>query len=76
VGGSVMKANSKEFYELMGEFEKIAKQYFYGRLEHEKERIKGRWYEDGNINQLFMSFMLGYQHAKCKARIGDLNCEE
>lgn len=30
------------------------------------------FYENGQINDLFYAFMLGYQYAKSLARIGDL----
>lgn len=61
---------TKEFYELMAQFEKDAKTLFYG---HKIERVTreerptmpaDQFYNDGFVNQMFHAYMMGYQFHK------------
>ena len=51
---------TKEFYELVKDFEKI---FSSERLDKEpKELHKSQvFYQDGNVNKMFIAFMHGYQ---------------
>jgi hypothetical protein len=62
----------KEFYELRKQFEKDMKQLIYGHgLDRASSNVPtGVFYDDGYVNTLFHSYMLGYESAKCFARIG------
>ena len=64
--------NSKEFYELMAQFEKDMK---YGQLKREEKKMWPRkvYYCNGEVNNLFKIYMLGYQNAKCLARLGEFD---
>jgi len=59
---------TKEFYELMIQFEKDVKNITYGHsFEREKRDAKvpaDVFYADGYINQLFHAYMLGYANGK------------
>ena len=59
---------TKEFYELMIQFEKDVKNITYGHIvEREKRNVKlpaDVFYTDGHINQLFRAYMLGYANGK------------
>ena len=69
-----MKKNSKEFEELRSQFEKDLKSmpfYVSGKAERE-DRESPSYYTNGEINNLFIAYMFGYQTAKCWARIGAL----
>jgi len=64
---------TKEFYELMDQFEKNVKEITYG---HKVERAsknenlpKSIFYNDGYINELFHAYMLGYQNGKLTERL-------
>lgn len=64
---------TKEFYELMDQFEKDVKKIIYGhkiKRENIKDVPAGVFYTDGYVNTMFQSYMHGYQNAKCLARIG------
>jgi hypothetical protein len=64
---------SKEFYDLMAIFENtIGKGY---RLDKEEKSLwrRGRYYENGQANELFAAFFAGYQFAKSLARQDALN---
>ena len=59
---------TKEFYEIMDQFEKEAKTLFYG---HKIERVgkqekvpAGIFYNDGYVNEMFKAFISGYQFHK------------
>ena len=57
-----MTISDKEFYELLGYFEKIRRGYF----EKEPKRLwaKGNIYKNANINERFIAFRQGYELAK------------
>lgn len=69
---------TKEFYDLMDHFEKIAGKLFFG---HKIERAKrdnrhpSEFYYDGFVNQMFVSFMAGYQYHKRLAELEQYNPE-
>lgn len=59
---------TKEFYDLVAEFEKYAKQNALGRLDREAKgpAVPSRYfYQDGNVNKAFQAYMAGYQLHKC-----------
>jgi len=63
-----MEAGSKEFHEMRDQFEKDIKNVIYG---HHMDRVgkddkvpASQFYNDGTVNKLFHSYMLGYGHAK------------
>ena len=69
-----MKKGDKEFSELMEQFEKNMKELIYG---HSIDRVSkadkvpaGIFYNDGYVNTLFHTYMLGYENAKCLTRLG------
>ena len=74
-----MKLGSKQFYEVMDQFEKnLESSNVYGhRVERVKPKLregyKGQFYHDGTINQLFKFFMSGFEFAKFLARQNDLD---
>jgi hypothetical protein len=53
---------TKEHYEVIAEFEKS----FKGRFNKEPLELwkKGQVYQDGNLNDLFKAFLLGYSLGK------------
>ena len=59
-----MKRGTKEFYEMMDQFErcmKSDKRIYCGSLTRESKDAGGRvYYTDGKVNDLFIAFMLGY----------------
>lgn len=64
---------TKEFYELMEQFERDIKGDCISVFGHKIERVKRNekvpssiFYHDGVINALFQAYMSGYQFAKCK----------
>lgn len=63
---------TKEFYDLMHQFEKDIKQsHVYGHnIEREKgdNLPKGIFYQDGYINTLFQFYMMGYSLGKLHKR--------
>ena len=68
-----MKKGDKEFYELINQFEKDMTQLIYGhdldRVSNEDRVPAGIFYNDGYVNTLFHSYMLGYEYSKCLARL-------
>jgi len=65
----MMKANDKEFYELMYQFEKDMKKspiYISGNCDRAKpiDLNKRNVYNNGQVNQLFFAYMLGYANGK------------
>lgn len=54
---------SKEHYELMEQFEK---EFYPMRFDRENKNLwaKGIIYQDGNVNNLFKAFRLGYSLGK------------
>jgi hypothetical protein len=74
-----MKRDSKEFYDLMNQFEKDVKEmpfYTTRNFNKEKSNSPSVFYGNGETNKLFIAYMTGYQYAKCKARLNDLKLEE
>lgn len=65
---------TKEFYDLMAAFEKSKNIHGYGRrLDREIDKslwAKQVYYQNGDINQLFIAFMNGYSLAKSMAHQG------
>lgn len=63
-----LKFGSKEFYEVLEQFERDAKHLFYGkRLDREKDKSsweRGFIYENGETNELFKLFIAGYSYGK------------
>ena len=62
-----MKVGSKEFYELIENFERNEKHLPYaGSFEKEDRRLwsEGQVYQDGQVNNFFKCFMLGYQFGR------------
>lgn len=68
-----MKKGDKEFCELMFQFEKDMKQLIYGhktdRVSNDEKVPAGIFYNDGYVNTLFHSYMLGYEYSKCLTRL-------
>ena len=63
-----MQATSKEHFDLMAQFE----QTFKGRrLDRESKDMWaiGAVYQDGQTNELFKAYRLGYAHHKCIANL-------
>lgn len=80
-----MKRNSKEFMELMDNFESAVQAmpiYVGAALTRSKPDENGKfytsnaYYDHGKVNELFIAYMYGYQHAKCLARIDSLPLDE
>ena len=61
--------NTKEFYDLMAQFEKDAGHYNFEK-ENKKMFCKQVYYCNGEVNNLFKMYFMGYQSAKCMARLG------
>jgi hypothetical protein len=60
-----MTVGSKEFFDIMNQFEKDVQKITYGhsfdRAPLSKEEyIKGSFYNDGYVNTLFEAYLLGY----------------
>ena len=55
--------NSKEHYDLMAKFDRDFKNE---RLEKEPKDMwcKGRIYQDGNVNRMFLAYRMGYAYGK------------
>ena len=73
-----MKRNSKEFEELRQDFERVINKmpiYIGAKIERENKN-SSHYYCNGNVNNLFIAFMGGYQHAKALARIDALELNE
>lgn len=74
-----MKRGSKEFYELMDQFEKdlkIMPIYTGSKPERSQCGSSRMFYENDTINKLFIGYMFGFQTAKSLARIDALNLDE
>ena len=57
-------AKTKEFYDIMAQFEKDGAKLFYGKRmdrEDKSEWNRQNYYQDGFVNLMFRSFLLGYQ---------------
>lgn len=56
-------SQTKEFYDLIGEFEKI---YNHKRLDRENKDLWliQRYYQDGSTNDLFCAYLHGYQNGR------------
>jgi len=54
-----MQLHTKEHYDLIKEFEKTFKGKRFDK-ETKELQIKGQVYQDGNVNELFLAFRLGY----------------
>jgi hypothetical protein len=69
-----MKKGDKEFYELMEQFEKDINKLGHGqncRLDRTGGKVpEGIFYDDGYTNAIFHAYMMGYENAKCLARMG------
>lgn len=54
-----MRLNSKEHYDLMAQFER---EYQHERLDREPKELwpKGRLYQSGRVNSLFLAYRRGY----------------
>lgn len=61
--------NSKEFYDLISQFEKDTQNTGWEK-ERKEQWVKGNYYCNGQINSLFKMYMLGYQNGKCVQRLG------
>jgi hypothetical protein len=73
-----MKKGSKEFEELRQQFESDIPRmpiYVGGKIEREAKDSPA-YYTNGKLNDLFNVYILGYQCAKCLARMGALNLNE
>lgn len=60
---------TKEFYELVEQFEEFASKNLRGRLDKEdgffdKNKKVKVWYCDGEVNDAFKSYMYGYSYGK------------
>jgi hypothetical protein len=66
-----MMKGTKEFYEVMTQFEKeIKKLPFYGHTYTREDRsmfARNAYYCDGIVNQMFIVFLAGYQYHKSVA---------
>lgn len=69
-----MTIGSKEFYDLMDQFEKdIKNMRVYGcKVEREdKTNWKNQnYYSNGQVNLLFQGYIFGYSYARCLANQG------
>jgi hypothetical protein len=72
-----MKKNGKEFEDLRKQFEvDLKKMGIYVSLRLDREpRDSHYYYENGEVNNLFIAYMNGYQLAKSLARIDALPLE-
>jgi hypothetical protein len=74
-----MNVKDKEFYDLRNQFEKSVKALTYvhsrslDRVSKNEKVPTGIFYNDGYINTLFHVYMLGYENAKCLARVGEFD---
>lgn len=67
---------TKEFYELMTQFERdLPKMPFYlgAKPVRSAKGSQHSFYENGQINNLFQAYMHGYQNAKAMARLGEFD---
>ena len=56
-------SHTKEFYDLMSEFEKV---FSHKRLDREDKSLwpKQHYYQDGSANDLFCAYLHGYQNGR------------
>lgn len=66
-----MKIISKEFYDLMQNFERDYKYYPLAR-ESKDNFLRMAYYQNGETNKLFKAYMTGYSLAKSMAISDDL----
>ncbi len=61
-----MMLNTKEHYDIMSQFEIL---FNHCRLDKENKELwgKGRVYQDGKVNDLFLAYRLGYSFGKTQA---------
>lgn len=62
-----MTVGTKEFYEMMAQFEKDCFKLVYGH-KFEKDDYKsnpGSFYKDGTVNLMFKAYQLGYAFKRC-----------
>lgn len=62
-----MKTGTREFYEMQEQFEKSIDKlpiYIVSLEKEEKGAHKGRFYTDGEANNMFHAYMLGYGHGR------------
>lgn len=77
-----MKNNTKEFYDLMTSFEKsikTGKLYLTSYRLDKEDRVEwagGHYYQNGEVNNTFVSFVHGYQMAKAMAKTDGLPLDE
>ena len=67
VGAADCWSKTKEFYDVMSQFEKdLPKMPIYvgAKIERDKSGVKGYFYTSGKINDLFHAYMAGYQSGK------------
>jgi hypothetical protein len=67
-----MKRGDKEFHELMDQFEKditTMDVFGYSGIDRYDGDVVGIFYNDGFVNNLFISYMTGYENAKCLFRL-------
>lgn len=60
-----MKIGSKEHYDILEQFEK---EFYYLRLDREQNKEtwkKGDVYENGETNNIYKAFILGYSVGRC-----------
>ena len=64
-----MKNGSKEFYEMMADFEKAVVTIISARLDKEdkSEWCRGNVYQHGEVNKLWKGFQLGYSNHRIKS---------
>ena len=72
---NAMKVGSKEFYEMMQDFERSIVTIISVRLDREEysQWSKGNVYQHGEVNKLWKVFELGYSTARCDALLGAFN---
>ena len=70
-----MTLGSKEFYEMMQDFEKAVSTVKSARLDREDKSVwhLGRIYQHGEVNDMFKGFQMGYGIARLKAIQGEWN---
>jgi uncharacterized membrane protein len=56
--------NTKEHFDLMNKFERDFKDERLDREEDKELWKRGRIYQNGNTNQLFLAYRMGYSYGK------------
>jgi len=64
-----MTVGTKEHYELLAQFEREFRKRWSGRLDKEAKELwaRGAIYQNGEVNQSFLAFQLGYAFGKAVA---------